>query len=116
MAPSSPQHFSAVSGITTVLFSWDTPLYPRALANYTLTCVSLSEAVDPLIMTYTEAGNYTLGGFRPATMYNCSIVATNSIGNSTPPHDQIINVTTSDESELSIVQSKQIYSSLTKLN
>ena len=114
MAPTSPQNFSAVSGTTTVLFSWATPLHPRALANYTLTCVSLSEAVDPLTMTYTEAGNYTLGDFRPATMYNCSVVATNSIGNSTP--SQIMNVTTFDESELSIAQSKQIYSSLMKLN
>ena len=114
MAPSSPQNFSAVSGTTTVLFSWATPLHPRALANYTLTCVSLSEAVDPLKMTYTEAENYNLGGFRPATMYNCSVVATNSIGNSAPSQNR--NVATFDESELSIVQSKQIYSSLMKLN
>jgi hypothetical protein len=78
--------------------------------------VPLSEGVDPLIiiMVYADAGSYSLGGFRPATMYNCSIVATNSIGNSVP--SRIINVTTTDESELSIVQNQQIYSSLMKLN
>ena len=108
MAPSSPQYFSAVSDMTTVLFSWATPLHPRVVANYTLTCVPLSEGIDPLIMTYTEAGSYTLGGFRPATVYNCSIVATNSIGSSAP---SVINTTTVDQSKLSIVQNKQIYAS-----
>ena len=73
-----------------------------------MTCVPLLEGVDPLIMTYTEAGSYTIGGFRPATMYNCSVFATNCIGNSAP---SVINITTLDQSELSIVQNKQIYTS-----
>ena len=108
MVPSSPQYFSAVSDMTTVLFSWATPLHPRVVANYTLTCVPLLEGVDPLIMTYTEAGSYTFGGFRPVTIYNCSIVATNNIGSSAP---SVINITTVDQSELSIAQNKQIYTS-----
>ena len=105
MAPSSPRSFKAVSDMTTVSFSWDTPLYPSVVASYTLTCVSLAEGVDPLIMTYTEARNYTLGGFRPATAYNCSVFATNVIGNNA---SSVITVTTVDESELFIVQNKQI--------
>ena len=108
MAPSSPQNFRGISDITTVLFSWATPLHPRVVANYALTCVSLSERVDPLIMVYTEVGSYTLGGFRPATMYNCSIVATNNIGSSVP---SVISITTIDQGELSFVQNKQIYTS-----
>ena len=105
MAQSSPRYFKAISDMTTVLFSWTTPLHPRAVANYTLMCVSLAEGVDPLIMTYTEARSYTLGGFRPATVYNCSIFATNVIGNSA---SSVVTVATVDESELSIVQNKQI--------
>ena len=106
MAPSSPQYFSAVSDMTTVLFSWAIPLHPIMVINYTLTCVPPSEGVDPLIMTYTEAGGYTLGGFRPATVYNCSIVAINNTDSSAP---SVINITTVDQSELSIAQNKQIY-------
>ena len=68
--------------------------------------MSLVEGVDTLIMTYTEAGRYTLGGFRPATAYNCSVFATNVIGNSAL---SIVNVTTVDESELFTVQNKQIF-------
>ena len=106
MAPSSPQFFNAVSDTTTVLFTWAIPLHPIMVVNYTLTCVPLSEGVDPLIMISTEAGSYTLGGFRPATVYNCSIVATNCIGSSAP---SVINITTVDQSELSIAKNKQIY-------
>ena len=32
-------------------------------------------------MQYTAAGNFTLGGFTPATSYNCSISASNIWGN-----------------------------------
>ena len=105
-ASSAPHNFTAIPDATTVLFSWYTPLYPRAVANYTLTCVSLVEMTDPLTMTYTEAGSYTLGGFRPATTYNCSIFATNVIGNSAL---STVNMTTVDESELFILQNKQIF-------
>ena len=111
-APSSPLLFHAVPDMTTVLLSWATPLSPREVLNYTVTCVPLSEGVDPLTVVYNEAGSYTLRGFRPATAYNCSIVATNYIGNSAP---SITNIITVDESESFIVQNKQIYSSLMKL-
>ena len=78
-----------------------------------MTCVPLSEGVDPVTVVYNEAGSsYTLRGFRPATAYNCSIVASNYIGNSAP---SITNIITVDESESSFVQNKQIYSSLMKL-
>ena len=98
MVPSSPQYFSVSShNMKTVLFSWTTPLHPRLLTNYTLVCVPLlAQGVAPLMMTYSEAGSYTLGGFRPATAYSCSIVATNSIGNSAP---SAVNVITVDECE-----------------
>ena len=47
-----------------------------------------------MIMTYNEAGSYTLGRFQPATEYNCSVFGSNSAGHG--PSVSII-VTTLDE-------------------
>ena len=43
--------------------------------SYNLTCRPNVFGVTSVVMTYSEAGSHTLGGFRPATKYNCSIFA-----------------------------------------
>ena len=53
--------------------------------------------VDTVTMTYAEAGNYSLGGFRPSTEYNCSVFASNIAGDGPPTS---IGVITMNESEL----------------
>ena len=75
-----------------VQFSWDPP--SEFITNYTLTCTTKVQGGNPVIMTYNEAGSYTLGGFQPATEYNCSVFGSNSAGHG--PSVSII-VTTLDE-------------------
>ena len=60
-------------------------------------------------MQYTAAGTFTLGGFTPATSYNCSIFAIISGGSG--PVAYII-VTTLDDSEchLQLVGHADVYS------
>ena len=47
-------------------------------------------------MQYTAAGTFTLGGFTPATSYNCSISASNSQGRGPAAY---VVVTTLDDGE-----------------
>ena len=78
-----------------VQFSWD-PLSTESefITNYTLNCTTKVQGGNPVIMTYNEAGSYTLGGFQPATEYNCSVSASNSAGHGPSVS---ITVTTLDE-------------------
>ena len=65
--------------------------------NYTLTCTAKVLGDNPVIMmTYVEAGSYTLGGFRPSTQYICSVFASNMVGSGPSAS---INATTLDECE-----------------
>ena len=78
-----------------VQFSWASTA-SDFINNYTLTCTTKAQEGNPVIMTYDEAGSHTLGGFRPATEYNCSVSASNSVGHGPSVS---INVTTLDESK-----------------
>ena len=98
--PPVPENFTAVSAAMTIQFSWSSALPPRFTAEYTLTCLSLVVGVDPVTMTYAEAGTYNLEGFRPATDYRCSVFASNDDGKSPLSY---INVTTVDESEFCMI-------------
>ena len=62
--------------------------------SYNLTCRPNAFGVTSVVMTYSEAGSYTLEGFRPATEYNCSIFAFS--GNHSGPLTSV-NVTTIDD-------------------
>ena len=64
-----------------ISLSWDPPsLMDRngVITSYTVNC--RSSGVATVTMTYSAAGMYILGGFKPATPYSCDIVAANSAG------------------------------------
>lgn len=62
--------------------------------SYSLTCRPNALGVTSVVMTYTEAGSYSLGGFRPGTEYNCSVFAFSGIRRG---RIASINVTTIDD-------------------
>ena len=64
-------------------FSWSPPvptLRNGVITGYSLSCVPETGGGNSITMQYTAAGTFTLGGFTPATSYNCSISARNSQG------------------------------------
>ena len=64
-------------------FSWTPPaptLRNGLITSYSLSCVPEAGGGNIISMQYTAAGTFTLGGFTPATSYNCSISASNSLG------------------------------------
>ena len=64
--------------------SWSPPaptLRNGVITGYFLSCVPEVGGGYSISMQYTAAGTFTLGGFTPATSYNCSISANNSQGN-----------------------------------
>ena len=64
-------------------FSWSPPaptLRNGVITGYTLSCVPEAGRRNTISKQYTTAGTFTLGGFTPATSYNCSISASNSLG------------------------------------
>ena len=64
-------------------FSWSPPaptLRNGVITGYSLSCVPVAGGGNSITMQYTAAGTFTLGGFTPATSYNCSISASNSQG------------------------------------
>ena len=64
-------------------FSWSPPAPTErngVITGYSLSCVPVSGRGNTISMQYTAAGTFTLGGFTPATSYNCSISASNSQG------------------------------------
>ena len=64
-------------------FSWSPPAPTERngiITGYFLSCVPVSGGGNSVSMQYTAAGTFTLGGFTPATSYNCSISASNSQG------------------------------------
>ena len=77
-------------------FSWSTPaptLRNGVITTYSLSCVpeAAAHGRDTITMQYTAAGTFTLGGFTPATSYNCSISARNGQGSG--PTTYLINTT-----------------------
>ena len=73
----------ATPGATSVTFSWALPNATKrngVITGYSLSCAPQTGG-GSVSMEYTQAGNSILVGFTPATAYNCSIFARNSIGN-----------------------------------
>ena len=98
----APENFYVVSTSRRVSqFSWSPPSLLNSttvIAGYTLTCTSRVAGVSTVTMNYTEIReSYSLGGFRPATEYNCSVFASNSAGDGPPAST---SVTTMDDGEL----------------
>ena len=63
--------------------SWDLPVFiPHngVITGYFLSCVPEAGGGNSISKQYTAAGTFTLGGFTPATSYNCSISSNNSQG------------------------------------
>ena len=80
-------------------FSWSPPaptLCNGVITGYFLTCVPVASGGSTISMQYTAAGTFTLGGFTPATSYNCSISAINILGSGPVAY---VVVTTLDDGE-----------------
>ena len=79
-------------------FSWSPPAPTErngVITGYSLSCVPEAGGGSSISMQYITAGTFTLGGFTPATSYNCSISARNSQGSGPATHRV---VTTLDDS------------------
>ena len=83
-APNTPQSFTVTNGKRNMTFSWFPPvptLHNGVITGYSLSCVPEVGGRNTISKEYTAAGTFTLGGFTPATSYNCSISASNIWGN-----------------------------------
>ena len=78
-------------------FSWSPAptQHNGVITGYFLSCVPASRG-NSISMWYTTTGTFTLGGFAPATSYNCSIFGSNSQGSG--PATYII-ISTPDDGE-----------------
>ena len=96
----APENFTALpTNSREIQFSWTLQSHFGADStsmniSYNLTCRPNVFGVTSVVMTYSEAGSHTLGGFRPATEYNCNIFAFS--GNRSGPSTSV-NVTTIDD-------------------
>ena len=94
-APTGPPgRFIVTPGARNMTFSWSAPaptLCNGVISGYFLSCVPVTGGENSISMQYTAAGTFTLGGFTPATSYNCSISASNSQGSG--PVTYLINTT-----------------------
>ena len=80
---STPQNFAVIPREHNITFSWSPPSPTGrngVITGYSLSCVPEAGQGNSISMQYTAAGTFTLGGFTPATSYNCSISASNSQG------------------------------------
>ena len=90
IAPDGPPLNLAVQSVnsTSLTLSWKLPSLPHqdgATLNYTLTCIPPAESgIPPVISVFTTSGAHTLNGLTPATLYSCSVFATNVYGNGPP--------------------------------
>ena len=89
-APIGPPLSLAVQSVnsTSQTLSWEPPSLAHqdgATFNYTLTCIPPAEySLPPVISVFTTSGAHTLNGLTPATLYSCSLFATNLYGNGQP--------------------------------
>ena len=77
-----PQNFTVTPRERNMTFSWFPPasnLQHGMITGYFLSCVPANGG-SSISVQYTVSGTFTLGGFTPATSYNCSIFASNSQG------------------------------------
>ena len=75
-------------------FSWSPPaatLRNGVITAHFLACVPEAGGGNTITMQYRAAGTFTLGGFTPATSYNCFISAMNSQGSG--PMSSMISTT-----------------------
>ena len=89
----APEDFQATAGERRVTFFWTPPSTATpSVHGYTLSC-SPSPATLP--QSFPQSGSYTVGGFSPDTVYNCSVAAYTSqiIG---PPATSTAFTTTED--------------------
>ena len=80
-------------------FFWSPPAPAErngVITGYFVSCVPEAGGRNTISMQYTTAGTFTLGGFTPATSYNCSIAASNSQGSGPLAY---VDVTTLDDGE-----------------
>ena len=93
-----PQSFTVTPEERNMTFSWSPPAsnlqHNLVITGYFLSCVPEGGGGNSISMQYTTAGIFTLGGFTPATSYNCSIFASNSQG--TGPATYMIAATQDD--------------------
>ena len=79
-----PQSFTIIQRrARNMTFSWSPPaptLRNGLISGYFRSCVPETGGRNTITMQYTAAGTFTLGGFTPATSYNCFISASNSQG------------------------------------
>ena len=89
-APTGPPLSLAVQSVnsTSLTLSWEPPSLAHqtgAILNYTLTCIPPSESgLPPVTSVFTTSGAHTLNDLTPATLYSCSVFATNIYANSPP--------------------------------
>ena len=61
--------------------SWEPPSLPHqngAILNYTLTCIPPAESsLPPVVSVFMTSGAHILNGLTHATLYACSVFATN---------------------------------------
>ena len=82
----APQSFAETNDPRNVIFTWTLPVLTDRNGNitsYNLTCVSTTvgrEAFLTRVYQPVESDRYSLPGFRPFTMHQCSVYAINSAG------------------------------------
>lgn len=87
-APSGPPlSFQVAVGVNDVTFSWSPPeitLRNGEIISYSLSCSPHGSTIVTIMSTFAEPGTQGISGFSSSTDYNCSLVASNSKGNSPP--------------------------------
>ena len=80
-----PLSLEVVVGVNDVTFTWSLPevtLRNGIITGFTLSCFSGGSLMAR--RTLTEPGSHTVTGLSADTEYNCSVVATNSMGSGPP--------------------------------
>ena len=82
-APTGPPlNFTVTPEARNMTFAWAPPNAAQrngVITGYSLSCAPQT-GMGSITMQYTQAGTSTLEGFTPATVYSCSIFASNRQG------------------------------------
>ena len=96
LAPGGPPRSFSITSIYSreLTVQWLPPdpfLQYGIIISYTLSCYENENKVVPSslprVFSHPPPANVTVDGLQPFTMYNCTIVANNSAGQSTPASD-----------------------------